>query len=297
MFGRSAIAETVHKYERERIFMSTQKFFTLSAALIILMVAATTTLAETLVSEPRDAAPAFLYIMSMKGGTTSNYWDGIQTRDLETDTAYRLFCSDLYTYTSSAFSYGGQTYTTATLADSSFHTDLQKAQLQSLFDHVYTKAFNDDYSTSDALLASLFQFAIWEIMNETSDYLSLREGDLRFTNAGYLAANSSTYYQSNTVLEQALSTLDSWFYAILHDAWDEINYEEEHVNLTVYVAAGGTHVSQTFIGVDPYAQHYQNSVSTTPEPTTLVLVGLGLAGAGIAAARKRRMKKKTPDSV
>ena len=269
--------------------MSVTRFFTLSVALIVSVAWTVASFAETLKIEPRDAIPAFRFTMSERGGVVQNYWDGIQTRDLDTDTAYRLFCTDLYTYTSGAFGgNAGQMYETTTLADSPFHSDLQKAQLQSLFDHVYTQAFNDDYSYNNSFYASLFQFAVWEIANDTGDYLSLRDGgDLRFINAEVL--NSSGYYvSSQETLDSALNTLDSWFYAIVNDAWDEIGYEEDKVNLTVYLAEGGTHVSQTFIGVDPYSKHYQNTA--TPEPTTMLIIGLGIAGAGAIAARQRRKK-------
>ena len=261
--------------------MFAKRFFVLSVAMVISAIFATRTVAETLLLEPRDVAPAFRFTMTERGGTVQNYWDGIQTKDLDTDTAFRLFCTDLYTYTSGAFSYSGQIYDTTTLADSPFHSELQKAQLQSLFDHVYTKAYNDDYSYNNEFYAALLQFAVWEIVNDTGDYLSLRSGgDLRFTNAEVL--DHGYYVSSTDTLELALSTLDDWFNAILGDTWSEIGYEEDKVNLTVYIAAGGSHVSQTFIGVDPYAKHYQ-----TPEPTTMLIVGLGIAGAGAFAARRR----------
>ena len=269
--------------------MSTTKLFALSVTLVVSAAFTVETFAETLLMQPRDIAPTYRFIMSEANGTsTYNYWDGIQTKDLDTDTAYRLFCTDLYTYTSNAFSYTGQGYTSTALANSEFHTDLQISQLQSLFDHVYTKAFNADYSYNNDFYASLFQFAIWEIVNDTADELSLREGDLHFLDAGYLASNGVSYYQSNEVMEEALTTLDSWFYAIVNNAWDEIGYDEDKVNLTVYLAEGGTHVSQTFIGVDPYATHYQ---AATPEPTTMLIVGLGIVGIGTIAARRKTQKK------
>ena len=269
--------------------MSTKRIFTLCTTLAVSMTFATAALAETLKMEPRDVAPAFRFTMTENGGTVQNYWDGIQTRDLDTDTAFRLFCTDLYTYTSNAFSYGGQSYNTTSLADSPFHNDLQKAQLQSLFDHVYTKAYNDDYAynndANSTLYGSLLQFAVWEIVNDTGDYLSLRDGgDLRFINAEVLSPYG-TYVKSTETLELALSTLDSWFYAILNDAWDEIGYAEDKVNLTVYIAEGGSHLSQTFIGIDPYGK------TATPEPMTIMIVGLGIAGVGAAAARQRMRKK------
>jgi len=157
---------------------------------------------------------------------------------------------------------------------------LQKTQIQSLFDHVYAQAFRDDYSVNNAFYASLFQFALWEITNEIQGNLSLRDGDLRLGNVAPLGADGKYVYDP-ALRELALDTLDSWFFAILNDSWDTIGYAEQKVNLTMYIAEGGTHVSQTFIGAE-------YSSSSTPEPATIAVVGLGLAGLALIRRTRRR---------
>ncbi|MDR3234818.1 MAG: PEP-CTERM sorting domain-containing protein [Planctomycetaceae bacterium] len=241
----------------------------------------TSVYAERLASD-RNTIPAFAFQLSRDAGQNyASYTDGVQLKDVDTNDAYRLFCTDLYTYTSSDFSSGaGQVYNPVSLADSMFHTDVQKVQLQSLFDHVYTKAFNADYSVKDDLYANIFQLAVWEIANDTASNLSLRDGDIAITKALVIKQGpngENLNYWDNAVYNTALNTLDSWFDAIINDNWAAIGYDEDRVNLTVYMAEGGTSASQTFIGV-----------AVAPEPATMLILGLGIVGLGLARKRKRK---------
>ncbi|MDR3183763.1 MAG: PEP-CTERM sorting domain-containing protein [Planctomycetaceae bacterium] len=235
--------------------------------------------AERLVSNSRDTLPAFKFQLTSQLGARNGYTDGVHVKDVDTNNAYRLFCTDLYTYTSSSYSNGvGQVYNPALLADSVFHTDAQKVQLQSLFDHVYTKAFNADYSAKNDLYANIFQLAVWEIANDTAGNLSLRDGDIFLTGALILQPNGSSYSSSNSsdVYKEALDTLDSWFDAIINDSWAALGYDEDRVTLTVYVAEGGRSASQTFMGV-----------AVAPEPATMLIFGLGIVGLGLARRRRK----------
>ncbi|MDR3234222.1 MAG: PEP-CTERM sorting domain-containing protein [Planctomycetaceae bacterium] len=241
----------------------------------------TSVYAERLISDPGATLPAFCFQLSRDVGSNSlHLGDGIQVKDVDTNDAYRLFCTDLYTHVSDDYSNGaGQVYNPVALSDSMFHTDVQKVQLQSLFDHVYTKAFNADYSVKDSAYANIFQLAVWEIANDTASNLSLRDGDVAIAKAYVITGQSSSGglygYWDSGVYNTVLNTLDSWFDAIINDSWSDIGYAEDHVNLTVYMAEGGTSASQTFIGV-----------AVAPEPATMLILGLGIAGLGLA--RKRR---------
>jgi hypothetical protein len=255
---------------------------TFKAALLTLIALTTVNVYAEKLSGFRDTIPQFAFqLMTQAGSNSASYTDGVGVYDNDTNDVFRLFCTDLYTSTSTAFGGEGQLYHTATLTESPFHTETQKVQLQSLFDHVYTKAFNADYSAKDSLYSTIFQLAVWEIANDTSDRLSLRDGDIYITNALVIKKGpegQNQNYWDRTVLQSALDTLDTWFSAIINNNWEAIGYSEDKVDLTIYLAEGGTDKSQTFIGVKPGVG--------TPEPATMLIIGLGFAGLSLVRRRK-----------
>ncbi|GHT30812.1 hypothetical protein FACS1894214_1360 [Planctomycetales bacterium] len=209
--------------------------------------------------------------------------EGIGVGNKDDNSIFNVMCSDLNTFTSPEFadSNAGQSYNRVALNDSTFHSANQKQQLQSLYDHVYWKAFDQDYGVIDPAYAAMFQLAVWEIMNDSSDTLSLRNGDLYITDFYNTNADRTGWgtHMSTAQQEQLLAMSDAWFNAIINDSWDLIGYSENKSNLTVWVAEGGTDSSQTFIGVAP-----------TPEPATMLIFGLGMAG--FAAGKLRNRIKK-----
>jgi hypothetical protein len=258
--------------------MKTFANFTIAA--LTVFGTALTANADWLASQP-DSLLKFNYQVVTKYMSPLTEADGIKVYDKDADIAYRVFCTDLFTSTSRSFSSGGgQKYNPVALELSTFHSDTQKAQLQSLFDHVYTKAFNADYSYNDPFYASIFNLAVWEIVHETSGALSLESGDLYIRQAyeRMVGTDERIHNVPNAkFLAKALATTADWFDAILNGSWEDYGYSEDKVNLTVWIAEGGTKVSQTFIGVAP-----------TPEPATMLILGLGITGLGIA---RRRMAK------
>ncbi|GHT11595.1 hypothetical protein FACS1894170_05380 [Planctomycetales bacterium] len=254
--------------------------FTLKAALLTLVTLFSTNVyAETLVGQIHTLPQFAFQLMSNENPNSANWTDGVQVYDKDTEQAFRLFCTDINTLTSTAFGNEGQLYHTASLTDSPFHSETQKVQLQSLFDHVYTKAFNADYSAKDPLYSTIFQLAVWEIANDTADHLSLRDGDIYITKALVIEQGpngENRNHWDNKIFEQAQNTLDDWFGAIINDSWEAIGYSEDRVNLTVYLADGGTDKSQTFLGVAP-----------TPEPATMLIIGLGVVGLGLTRRNRK----------
>ncbi|MDR0520518.1 MAG: PEP-CTERM sorting domain-containing protein [Planctomycetaceae bacterium] len=288
---------------------------TLSFAFAALFVFSTIDLfADTLVGRPTEnrLTGQFNFTVYMHGARNGgSYTDGQYVTDLDTGIDSRVFCMDYTTYTSSAMNNSnvGQLYHTMSLADadSAFYSDLQKERLQSLFDHVYTKAYNDDYTPNDPLYSSIFQLAVWEIVHETSGKLDITSGSFGMWSlqewneeAGRWEAHNNTYWDSDK--QEWIATgyqtqaskdywatyyvLRDWFDAVTNNKWDAYGYEEDHVDLTVYVADGGRNVSQTLIGVKHETTNGNTAI--TPEPATMLVMGLGLTG--LAAARRFRRK-------
>ena len=252
--------------------MTSLKSYTIGLVFVVMFLVAANVRADVLTGMGHADMPRYIVQLDKAW----KYADGINVEDTSKEDTFRVFCSDLYTFTSDDFSGTGQSYKSVFLANSTFHTDLQKSQLQSLFDHVYTKAFNDDYSMNDPLYASIFQIAVWEIVHDSGN-LSATSGNIQLTGAATLNANGK-HYIDNNAFANIQSTLGQWYEAILNDSWDVLGYEYDPVTLTVWLAEGGSNVSQTFVGVN------LSSVAT-PEPATLAIIGLGLAGLGLARRR------------
>ena len=233
--------------------------------------------ADIFVGLERDRSTWPQYAPRLNGGA-SQWGDGLLLREIENNDTLRVFCADFYTSVSDHFYGEGQAYVSGSLAASDLYTDLQKAQLQSLFDHVYTKAYNDDYSLNDPLFSSIFTVAVWEIIHDNGN-LDRTSGNIRLTGGSTVQTGG---YNPNTAAFNLIgSTLDIWYDAILNDSWDSYGYDYDPVNLTLWVAEGGNHISQTFIGVD-------QRPAVVPEPATLAVLGLGLAGLGLVRVRRRK---------
>ncbi|MDR0520517.1 MAG: hypothetical protein LBH00_01550, partial [Planctomycetaceae bacterium] len=255
--------------------MKTLMTFTVAVAALVVFSTASL-FADTLVGRPTENQLSGQFKFTVFGGGAApggRYTDGQYVTDLDTNTDFRVFCIDLSTPTSNAMNSGiGQVYQTMSLADadSAFYSDLQKLQLQSLFDHVYTKAYNDDYTPNNPLYASIFQLAVWEIVHETSGKLDITSGSVGMwalqewnQEAGRWEAHNNTYWDPNKQAWVAAGyqtqaskdywatyyVLRDWFDAVTNNKWDAYGYEEDHVDLTVLVAEGGRDKSQTLIGV------------------------------------------------
>lgn len=215
-------------------------------------------------------------IISGVNGASSVYVSPMRVNNLTTDQfGFLLFCGDFDVHTTAAFGNGtGQEYGAFAMSSPSvsIYSQLQKTYIDSLFGHAYATAFDLDGNILNTVYAQAIQLAIWSILHEETDNYNILEGSF------HLATN----YNTNVV-----NTTNSLLDAVLgYTTWKSLGLADYYdYDLTVYIAEGGNHVSQTLISVTGTPNREPDP---TPEPATLAMLGLGLVGLGLARARRRR---------
>jgi hypothetical protein len=169
----------------------------------------------------------------------------------------------------------GQAYNPYALASSTidFYSDTQKSQINDLFGHSYASAFDLSGNILNGVYAQAIQLSIWSILHEETGNYNILDGSFR------LASNYSmdVVNATNSLLSAVVGTI----------SWEDLGMNDfVDYDLTVYLAEGGKHVSQTLISVT--GSPNREEAHAVPEPGTMIIIGLGIAGLGALEARRRR---------
>lgn len=218
-----------------------------------------------------------------------HYADSIQAVNDTTNQQLRMFCVDYFTQTSAQFAdpASGQAYNAVSLNSPSMtlYSDLQKSVLNSLFSHVYGTVFDANGGVIDSFAVYGYQLAVWEIIHETSGVFAINSGSFGISSAAtYPNPNVlSGALVDTTFYNQITALTNSWLSAATGaTAWDAKYATATDYDLTVYVAEGGTNISQTFLST--------KGPATTPEPASMLIFGLGIAVLPIARRFRRTAK-------
>ena len=204
------------------------------------------------------------------GVSQGAYVTPMSINNLTTNQTLMAFCGDFTVGTSSAFSssageaYGAHSLFSPTLA---LYSDLQKSQINDLFSYTYASAFDLSGNVINSVYAQALQLVVWEILTETGSGWNILSGSFYATGLG-----SGVAAATNSWLD-VLSGTSTWESLGFTDA---INYD-----MTVYVAEGGSHASQTLISITGPPP------PVVPEPATMLIFGIG----AVAAAPYFRRKK------
>ena len=232
--------------------------------------------ADMLVSTPGATLDSYFRFLNDTDNNGWHYAAPFGAENLTTGQLLNTFCVDRYTYTSSDFSLPGvgQEYGAVALNSPTMtlFSDIQKSALNSLFSHVYTTITDSQNNLLNTAAAMAFQLTVWEIVHETSGVWNLANGVFGI-NAAATYRNSDHTGGSeydNRLFNDVISLTSSWFSAIADEPmWVAMGYGKTDLELTVYVAEGGTHVSQTLISTTAPA-------AVTPEPATILMFGMGV---------------------
>jgi hypothetical protein len=258
------------------------RFFVILYFIVLVIGLANYGYSDTLYCDTDSRRLNYAHYFQMIHDPSNEGWHTAETiKIINADTAqnFRAFCIDYDTLTSTGFNDPliGNEYDAVALNSLSMtlYSQVQKEALNTLFSRVYSTIYdvNGEIIDIDDVNSYFYQLVVWEIIHEPEGEIwNIAEGAFGIRNAATFHDpdnNRELAYVDTNFYNLAVNTVNSWLGAINGDiTWDSIGYDTvtDH-QLTVYVAEGGQHISQTFISV----------VSPiTPEPATILMFGIGM---------------------
>ena len=229
--------------------------------------------------------------------TRSVYWaGGIVGKNVTTMQDLQFFCGDPYTNTTRDFIEldKGQEYNTAPLAVAPGLSFDQKKSIQSLFNHVYspllsaqaTLALITENSEEKSLaqnsvdiLGAAFQFAIWEILYETSDTWDITSGSFTITNPNPNPAvdDRDFFLTPSDAYMEIVGLTNGWFTSIKTGIWADNFAGETFYRVTYFFIDETSDVtSQPFFAAT--GKGNTEITGIVPAPASILILGLGLGG-------------------
>ena len=215
------------------------------------------------------------------GETRSSAVGHMNVTNLTSDTAFKAFCGDHSTYTSSDFSNSskGQAYGAYSLWDASLtiYSDQQKTDINNVFGYLYGLGFDTETgNVTNSTTAIAMQLMIWEILGDGGTGADGNGFDLS-------SGDFIVHQDSLTTAQQAvIDKVAEYSTMLINDDWGNLLFSD--YNMTVYVAEGGMYASQTLISIENTA---------VPEPASMLIFGAGLAfGAPMIRRRLKNRNKK-----